>query len=205
MTVATRPGTTQHLVERLAHPVLLVAAYLLWLAMDRGGEAVLVALLGTFALLMLLEHTLPAVPAWRLRAGQRLQLAGLYLITFVLVAAFTSLYEATLVAPLASARDALALGWPDGMPILTQVLLLFFASDFIYYWFHRAIHRWSWLWRASGHGFHHAFHNLHALNVGTNHPFEIVLLTLPMVLVAEAAPARTDDPKLSCNMRLNII
>jgi len=64
------------------------------------------------------------------------------------------------------------------------VLLLFFASDFIYYWIHRAIHRWGWLWKASGHGFHHAFQNLHALNVGTNHPFEIVLLTLPMVLVA---------------------
>jgi sterol desaturase/sphingolipid hydroxylase (fatty acid hydroxylase superfamily) len=64
------------------------------------------------------------------------------------------------------------------------VLLLFFASDFIYYWIHRAIHRWGWLWKASGHGFHHAFQNLHALNVGTNHPFELVFLTLPMVLVA---------------------
>lgn len=174
----------QRWIERLAHPALLVGAWLLWLQMDRGGEAVLVALVGAFTVLMLLEWLVPAKPDWRLRAGQRLLLVGLYLMTFVLFGVFNAVYEATLVAPLASVRDALGLGWPDGLPVLAQVLLLFFASDFIYYWIHRAIHRWGWLWRASGHGFHHAFQNLHALNVGTNHPLEIVLLSLPMVLVA---------------------
>jgi sterol desaturase/sphingolipid hydroxylase (fatty acid hydroxylase superfamily) len=178
------PPIAQRWIERLAHPSLLVAACGLWLAMGRGSEAVLVALAGTFALLMLLEARLPAMPAWRLRAGQRWQLAGLYLLSFVLFGVFTAVYQATLVEPLAPVRNALGLGWPDRLPVLAQVLLLFFTSDFIYYWIHRAIHRWGWLWRASGHGFHHAFYNLHALNVGTNHPFEVVLLTLPMVLVA---------------------
>jgi sterol desaturase/sphingolipid hydroxylase (fatty acid hydroxylase superfamily) len=104
--------------------------------------------------------------------------------SFVLFGVLTQVHETLLVAPLASTREALGLGWPSSLPILAQVLLLFFASDFLYYWVHRAIHRWGWLWKASGHGFHHAFQNLHALNVGTNHPFEAVLITLPMVLVA---------------------
>lgn len=184
MSTTPRLHPTQHWIQNLAHPVLLVGASLVWWAMDRGADAVLVALVLAFALLMLLEHVVPAMPNWRLRPGQRLQLVGLYLLSFFLFPALTSVHEALLVAPLATTREALGLGWPSSLPILAQVLLLFFASDFVYYWIHRAIHRWAWLWKASGHGFHHAFQNLHALNVGTNHPFEMVLLTLPMVLVA---------------------
>ena len=174
----------QRWTERLAHPALLAGAVLVWWAMGRSPDAVLVALVLAFVLLMLLEWLLPAMPGWRLRPGQRLQLAGLYLLSFFLFPVLTAVHEALLVAPLATTREALGLGWPSDLPVGVQVLLLFFASDFLYYWIHRAIHRWGWLWKASGHGFHHAFQNLHALNVGTNHPFEIVLLTLPMVLVA---------------------
>ena len=179
-----RLGRFQRWAERLAHPFLLGGACLLWLAMGRGEEAVLVAMAGALTVLMLLEALVPAMPEWRLRTRQRFLLAGLYLLSSALFGAFTAIYEAALLQPLAAAREALGLGWPRGLPILAQVLLLFLASDFIYYWIHRAIHRWSWLWRASGHGFHHAFQNLHALNVGTNHPFETVLLALPMVMVA---------------------
>lgn len=184
MSPDARHSTARHWIERLAHPLLLLGAYLLWLAMDRGADAVLVALVGAFTVLMLLEALVPAMPEWKLRPGQRFVLAGLYLMTFVLFGVFTAVYEATLVQPLAATRDALGLGWPQALALPLQVLLLFFASDFVYYWIHRAIHRWGWLWRASGHGFHHAFQNLHALNVGTNHPFELVFLALPMVLVA---------------------
>ncbi|MEG3190802.1 sterol desaturase family protein [Lysobacter sp. D1-1-M9] len=49
---------------------------------------------------------------------------------------------------------------------------------------HRAIHRFGWFWRLSGHGVHHAFHNLHALSVSATHPLETLFLTLPMVLLA---------------------
>jgi len=180
------PSTTlaQRWIERLAHPVLLVGAYLLWLAMDKGEEAVLVALVAAFAVLMLLEALVPAVPQWRLRTSQRLVLAGLYVLTLVLFGVFNAVYEVTFVEPLASAREALGLSWPVGLPVLAQVLLLLAAGDFIYYWIHRAIHRWSWFWKFSGHGFHHAFQNMHALNVGANHPFELVYLSLPMVFVA---------------------
>ena len=184
MTPATEPRSVQRWIERVAHPLLLAGAYLLWLAMDKGEAAVLVALVGAFSLLMLLEALVPAVPEWRLRASQRLVLASLYLMTLVLFGIFNAAYEVTLVEPLASARDALGLRWPVDLPVLGQVMVLFAVSDFLYYWIHRAIHRWGTLWKFSGHGFHHAFQNLHALNVGTNHPFEAIYLTLPMVLVA---------------------
>lgn len=184
MVTAPRQALVQRWVERLAHPCLLLGAYLLWEAMDRGGGAVFAALAGAFSVLMLLEHFVPAMPDWRLRIGQRFVLAGLYLMTFVLFGVFAATYEATLVQPLAAVRESLGLGWPGEQPALVQVLLLFFASDLVYYWIHRAIHRWGWFWKASGHGFHHAFQNLHALNVGATHPFEVVFLALPMVLVA---------------------
>jgi len=184
MSDAPRLRAAPRWIERLVHPVLLLGAGWVWWAMDRRADAVLVALVLAFALLTLLEHFTPAMPDWRLRPGQRLQLVGLYLLSFFLFPALTSIHEALLLTPLATTREALGLGSPSALPLLAQVLLLFFASDFLYYWIHRAIHRWGWLWKASGHGFHHAFQNVHALNVGTNHPFEIVLLTLPMVLVA---------------------
>lgn len=179
-------GTTpaQRWIEHVAHPVLLVGAYLLWLAMNKGEAAVLVALVAAFAVLMLLEAVVPAVPHWRLRTSQRVQLAGLYLLTLVLFGVFNAAYDVTVVEPLASARDRLGLSWPVGLPLLAQVLLLFAASDFVYYWIHRAIHRWGWFWKFSGHGFHHAFQNMHALNVGANHPFELLYLSLPLVCVA---------------------
>jgi sterol desaturase/sphingolipid hydroxylase (fatty acid hydroxylase superfamily) len=184
MSATPRRPVAQRWIERLAHPVLLTGSCLLWWAMGRSPDAVLLALVLAFALLMLLEHLVPAMQEWHLRPDQRWQLAGLYLMSFFLFPLLTSVHEALLVEPLAASRDALGLGWPSSLPVFAQVLLLFFASDFLYYWMHRAIHRWGWLWKSSGHGFHHAFQNLHALNVGTNHPFEIVLLTLPMVLVA---------------------
>ncbi|WP_295363112.1 sterol desaturase family protein [Arenimonas sp.] len=189
MVAAARQTLVQRWVECLAHPCLLLGAYLLWEAMDRGGGAVFVALAGAFSVLMLLEHFMPAMPGWRLGPRQRLVLTGLYLMTFVLFGVMAAAYEATLANPLAPARESLGLGWSGNLPMIAQVLLLFFASDLLYYWIHRAIHRWGWLWKASGHGFHHAFQNLHALNVGATHPFEIVLLALPMVLVAALSGA----------------
>ena len=192
MTPSPSRPSLQRWIERLAHPLLLGAALLLWQAMDRDPGAALAAVLVAFALLMLLEHWLPAMPGWRLDAGRRWQLAGLYAMSAVLLGVFTALHEAVLVEPLGDLRATLGLGWPGTWPTLWQVLLLFFAGDLLYYWVHRGIHRWGWLWKASGHGFHHAFQNLHALNVGTNHPFELVLITLPMVVVAALVGASAE-------------
>ncbi|WP_187471043.1 sterol desaturase family protein [Luteimonas viscosa] len=173
-------------IRNTAQPLLLAAALALWYALDLDeASAAILALVGAQCMLAMLEHLAPAVPHWRQRPGEKLALAGLYLLTIVLLQLILTLYAVFLVPALAATREAAGLQlWPTGLPLPAQVLLLFLAADFIYYWIHRALHRFAFLWRASGHGFHHAFHNLHALNTGASHPLEILLLALPVVLVA---------------------
>lgn len=172
-------------VRTTAQPLLLAGALALWIALDLDeGTAAILSLAGAHLVLAVLERLVPAVPRWRQRPAEKATLVGLYLLTLVMLQLVLTWYGHTLLPALARTREALGLGWPTDWPLLAQVLLLFLASDFIYYWIHRAVHRWGWLWRASGHGFHHAFHNLHALNTGANHPFEVLLLALPTVLLA---------------------
>lgn len=51
------------------------------------------------------------------------------------------------------------------------------------YWIHRAEHRWYFVWRVSGHGAHHSFKKLNALNFGLNHPLELFFLAIPAALM----------------------
>ena len=195
-------------VERLAHPIFLAMAIACWWWMDGDELAVLPALALTLLGASVLERWLPARPDWRQSSGERMRLVGLYLLTFVLLGVMSQAYGALLQPAFQPLREELGTRiWPDAWPVLVQGLILFFASDFIYYWIHRAIHRSSALWRLSGHGFHHAFHNLHAINVNATHPFEIVFLALPMVLLAavfNASPAAVSAAfvLLACNATL---
>lgn len=186
-------------IRTLTHPLLLLGALGLWWALDKSEIAALAALVASQAVLAILEATVPAEPDWRQTPKQKLGLAAVYLVTLVVFGLVLSLYEWLLTPPLVQARDAWGLAlWPTGWPLLAQVILLFFASEFIYYWIHRAIHASSLLWRVSGHGFHHAYQNLHALNSGATHPLEVLFLALPALLVtalfggtAEAAAGAT--------------
>ncbi|WP_363800418.1 sterol desaturase family protein [Lysobacter firmicutimachus] len=180
-----RSSLLVRLFERCGHPLLIAAGLALWWALG-GGEG---AMLATAAALLLamegLERWRPAMPQWRLSGVAKLKLVGVYLFGVVVAALLVGLYEAWLPRLLAGARGPVGAAlWPHHWPWPLQALLLFFVGDLIYYWVHRAIHRWAWLWRLTGHGFHHGFHNLHALNVGSNHPFEAVFLALPLTLVA---------------------
>ena len=67
--------------------------------------------------------------------------------------------------------------------ICFQMFALFFLNELLWYWVHRAEHQWSAVWRASGHGAHHAFQKLGALNFGLNHPLEYFFLLLPGALL----------------------
>jgi sterol desaturase/sphingolipid hydroxylase (fatty acid hydroxylase superfamily) len=172
-------------VAVIGHPLILAAALGLWWALGGGDGAMLATLAAALMLSMLLERLIPAVPAWRLGLGATLALASLYLLGLIVSGVLIATYESLLPAALAGVRIRIGLAaWPAGWPMLAQALLLYFASDFIYYWIHRAIHRSSLLWRATGHGFHHGFQNMHAINAGTSHPFELVLVALPLVLLA---------------------
>lgn len=195
-------------VERLAHPAFLTLGVGCWWWLAGDGLAVLPALALTLLGASLLERWVPARPDWRQSGGERARLAGLYALTFILLGAMSETYGALLQPAFESLREGFgARTWPDSWPLLVQALMLFFASDLIYYWIHRAIHRSALLWRLSGHGFHHAFHNLHALNVNATHPFEILFLALPMVLLAamfdvSSAAVSAAFVLLACNATL---
>lgn len=172
-------------VAVVGHPLLLAGALGLWWTLGRSDGATLATLASVLAVSMLLERLVPAEPTWRQGVVATLQLAGLYLLGLVVSGALIAAYESLLPAALAGVRERIGAAlWPAGWPLLAQALLLYFASDFIYYWIHRAIHRWPLLWRMSGHGFHHGFQNLHAINAGASHPFELVPIALPLVLLA---------------------
>ena len=183
-------------VAAVGHPLLLAGALGLWWALGRNDDATLATLVSVLMVSMLLERLVPAEPTWRLGLGATLRLAGVYLLGLIVSGGLIAAYESLLPAALAGVRARMGLAvWPADWPLLAQALLLFFGSDLLYYWVHRGIHRWPLLWRMSGHGFHHGFQNLHAINVGANHPFERVLIALPLILVAAAfgAPAAAVD------------
>ncbi len=196
-TIATnQPNLFARFLAAVGHPLLLAGALGLWWALGRNDGATLATLVSMLLVSMLLERLVPAEPTWRLRLGATLRLAGVYLLGLIVSGGLIAAYESLLPAALAGVRARLGLAvWPADWPLVAQALLLFFASDLLYYWVHRGIHRWPLLWRVSGHGFHHGFQNLHAINVGANHPFELVLIALPLVLVAAAfgAPAAAVD------------
>jgi sterol desaturase/sphingolipid hydroxylase (fatty acid hydroxylase superfamily) len=61
-----------------------------------------------------------------------------------------------------------------GLPWLVQLLLVFFLTDFVQYWFHRTFHKFPFLW-----GFHVVHHSTKAMDWlagGRMHFFEIVAL-----------------------------
>ena len=173
----------QKIVEKVAHPLILTMAFALWLALDRDEGAVLIALISAIALMEILERIVPAKPRWHQSAGEKLRLVGLYFLLLMVSALVVAVYDGVLLPALQGLIGGQTF-WPQGWPMLIQVLMLYFMADFIYYWIHRAIHRSSLLWRISGHGMHHAFHNLHALNSGATHPLEVLFLALPMIILA---------------------
>lgn len=172
-------------VERLAHPLFLAGALGIWWVMGQSELAVLAALAIALMAMEVLERLVPAMPAWRQTRSEKVKLVGVYVMVLTVSVVITGLYDAIVWTAFADFRESTgSMIWPQSVPLVIQVFMLYFASEFIYYWIHRGIHNWSVLWRLSGHGFHHAFHNLHAINVASTHPFEVLFLTLPMVLLA---------------------
>lgn len=183
----TRYPLAAHFVERVGHPVFLAGALGLWWLMGGGNGALFLVLVLSLFTMEVIERSIPALPTWRQSGAEKLGLIGVYLLGLLLSGMLIASYEAVL-APLFDGFNS-SLGarlWPQSWPVFAQMVILFFASDFIYYWIHRAIHRSSLLWRLTGHGFHHGFHNLHAINSGASHPFELVFLALPLVLLSVA-------------------
>ncbi|MDX1455859.1 MAG: sterol desaturase family protein, partial [Gammaproteobacteria bacterium] len=181
------------IIYRTGHLLVLGGSFALALLMPDAEAALGIALLATALFMVLLEWLMPARPDWKQTGKERAEMVSVFVglaFVFLLVVEF---YDASVAPMLAGLRDSLGLAiWPVGLPVALQVVMLYFASELIYYWLHRAIHASGLFWRVSGHGFHHSYRKLHSLHSGTNHPFEIVYLALPALLLGALFGADRD-------------
>jgi len=175
---------TARLFSGLGHPLLLAGTVGLWLALGGDDGALGLAWLALVGVTAALEQLAPCRPAERPSLLKR----ALLIITGVVLAfalgSLGALYEASLrpfLEPIANGPGAL---WPHGLHWSVQTLLLYLLADGLNYWMHRAVHRWPLLWRISGHGVHHSFHDLNAHHAVLTHPLELFFLAAPMALAA---------------------
>lgn len=171
-------------VEYALQPALLAGAVLLWLPLRARPELHLFALIAAQGILGVLEHLLPARADWIQRPGEKL--ANLALVTVFTASAgvVTWVYRSAFSEPLGALRAGLGLDlWPAAWPLAARVMLAFLASELVWYWIHRSEHRFAWLWRLSGHGVHHSFKRLNAINFNANHPLEAAVILIPMTLL----------------------
>lgn len=142
-------------------------------------------LIGVQVVLGIIEYQLPARPDWLLPAKEKTGVILLVVFIFFYSAMVAApFYASTLDPALSDLRNQLGIDlWPHEWPMIPQVILAFFMSELIWYWFHRAEHRWPIVWRLSGHGAHHSFKNLGAINYGANHPLEYFVLLVPSAIV----------------------
>jgi sterol desaturase/sphingolipid hydroxylase (fatty acid hydroxylase superfamily) len=147
--------------------------------------ATLVAVISTHVILRLCENIYPYNRQWRQSVSDIWAIIAITLLGLVVIGFVTVLYDENLGSLFAITRQSFGVDlWPSRLPFIIQIFLVYFVSEFLFYWIHRAIHTFGMIWRISGHGMHHSFHNLHAINFLTAHPFEILFLLLPIQVVS---------------------
>lgn len=171
-------------VEYGLQPALLAAALLLWHPLRERPELYLFVLVAAQVVLGVLEHFIPARADWVQGPREKLANIALVAVFTAFAGVVTVLYHGGLSEPLGELRASLALDlWPTAWPLAARVLLAFLASELVWYGIHRSEHRFAWLWRVSGHGVHHSFKRLNAINFNANHPLEAFLILIPMTLL----------------------
>ena len=63
--------------------------------------------------------------------------------------------------------------WPQGWPLVFQLLLALVIGEFFMYWAHRLGHQWPILWRF--HALHHSAPRLYFLNAVRFHPVDLAI------------------------------
>ena len=177
-------GPIPRMVKYALQPMAIVLILAYWMS-DPGNPLVFAITIGSLHVVLGgLERVMPARPGWLISPLLMCRNVAIVILFTLLIGVVAEVYDAVLREPLSSVRETLGLTfWPSSWPLLAQVFLIFFLSEFIWYWLHRAEHRWHLIWRVSGHGAHHAFKRLGALNFGLNHPLEFFWIVLPATLV----------------------
>lgn len=148
------------------------------------GVGPYIALGIAFMLLTIFERKWPARVEWK-QTGREW---GQVLAMFIISAASLLVVEVggtLLPADWFNATRAFAQAhWPSDWPMVVQVAIGFSAIQFFAYWSHRWQHEVGVLWRTFGHGTHHTYTKLSAINWNTAHPFEAVLLVAPALILS---------------------
>lgn len=168
----------------MLQPLLLATVLVAWTVSPDNPLLYPMTLFGVHVLLGTLEYLIPARRGWRQPLGEKLGLIGIAAVTLTMGGVASDLYGHLLAEPLTNWRTNLGLDfWPHHWPLLVQGFMVFLMTEFIWYWMHRTEHRWSVVWRLSGHGAHHSFKKLNAINFGANHPIELFWIVFPAALV----------------------
>lgn len=174
---------TSKAIEYGLQPLLLTAVLAAWLTTEEPAIIPL-AVISIQLILGFLEYRYPARPDWLQPAREKLSLIAIAVFVYVVGITIAVIYDNLFRTSLGNLRASLGVDfWPGTWPMVLQILLAFLLSELIWYWFHRAEHRWPIVWRLSGHGAHHSFKNLGAINFGANHPFEMLIIVIPSALV----------------------
>ncbi|MGI9325379.1 MAG: sterol desaturase family protein [Pseudomonadales bacterium] len=177
-------NTAARLIYYGLQPLLLAGLLSAWIVYGDALVFYPLALILVQVVLGVLEHYYMARPEWRQPAWEKFRYVLAAAVLYVIAASLAGVYDAILTGPLATARKVLGLTfWPHHWPAVVQLLLVFGLSELLWYWLHRAEHRFSMVWRLTGHGAHHAFKRLAAINFGLNHPLELFVLLLPSALI----------------------
>ncbi len=187
---STGPGfRTDTVPPRLVYwglqPAVLVLAYAA-AANAIPGLGAFAAVGLVFVVLSIAEEIWPARRAWKQTWRDRAGCMAMFALSLIAMQVWQDLvYPRMLDEPFARVRAAVSQAWPSALPFVVQVLLAFLILQFMAYWLHRGQHRIGLLWRVTGHGVHHTYKRLNAINWNANHPLEAVTLIAPIAL-AEA-------------------
>ncbi len=141
------------------------------------------ALLISFSALTLVERRWPARRQWLQSWREWGQVVAMFAINGGAMFLVELLLAFVPVAPFEPLHRATAKVWPSEWLLLIQALIAFTLMQFMAYWSHRWQHEIGILWRTFGHGTHHSYTKLSALNWNTAHPFEAVLLVMPIAVL----------------------
>jgi len=178
------PRLGTRLIFWTLQPVLLLSVLTAFYFNQDEPAMYLACLVFVQLVLGVVEYQYPARDTWIQPAKEKTGLITIAVLVSVAGTAVSDWYHDVLALPLSELRQDLHLDiWPHDWPVLTQVLLAFFTGELIWYWMHRAEHRWPLIWKVSAHGAHHAFKKLNAINFGANHPLELLWIVLPQIIV----------------------
>ena len=117
----------------------------------------------------------------------------------VLVAVLFLYLTMLIVPPLSEWAEAIAkkhslkipVRFPDGVAgSILQTIVFFAVFDFFFYWWHRAQHRFRWLW--AQHRFHHQDRFVNVTTVHRYHfseeVFRVFVIVVPMAVLFEFKP-----------------